>query len=572
LLLIARFLSHYYVNSNDEYNLSHIFKLGTKFKEFNNAYNQTTIEHNNEYAEEGYLKIVLAYIGDTIIAKLISFIAVHILIVAIVNCLLEGPQKFYFYKNCIFCYLLPVIARFLEVSPYYLEIIQNSSSVLIFLSLIQYFYYRLPNLFSQIKSYYAQLIWQTEHNGILSFIASTLSRVFVPTYFLLFWIIAFTMKYYEHNQFYRKPNTNWYLNLLIVISNVCTSPISLIATSVTITYISCAILFAVKVYLHGLSTKKFNYLRQSTTNSTTANQQSTSGQSDVSTNDQNAAQQRQNAIYNESHTGYEEGLTTLLLAVLTGLTELKQTARMAVLTIILFAVLSSLLQSMLEIAEPVVLSLSTHHGKSMIHHVKIIFFCGFLFTFPLYITWVLAQVFPVDFWLAIVLSTSVLTSAQVLDLFIIHCLLWYDATRDEPWTPLDEVVYVIRGIVKIIEFIIAVSVVMAGIYEASFNRFSWISIMILIVHAYFNVIQRLNQGFRSYVKRRHAATKSNQLPNATREQLEKLNDVCSICFVDLNNENTSVVTKCNHYFHRVCLRRSLSFKDCCPVCRSKDNL
>lgn len=423
---------------NDDYNLSHIFKLSTKFKEFNNAYNQTTIEQNDEYAEgRGYLKIIFAF-GDTIIAKLISFLAVHVLIVAIVNCLLEGPQKFYFYKNCIGCYLLPVIARFLDVSPYYLEIIQNSSSVLIFLSLIQYFYYRLPNLFSQIKTYYAQLIWQAESNGILSFVANTLSRVFVPTYFLLFWIIAFAIKYYEHNQFYRKPNTDWYLNLLIVVSNVCTSPISLIATSVTITYISYVILFAVKVYLHGLSTKKFTYIGQQINNltnatsssidQTAAQQQSDDNQNDAST-DQNAVQQRQNTIYNQSHTGWEEGLTTLLLAVLTGLTELKQAARMAVLTIILFAVLSSLLQSMLEIAEPVVLSLSTHHGKSMIHHIKIIFFCGFLFSFPLYITWVLAQVFPVDFWLAIVLSTSVLTSAQVLDLFIIHCLLWYDATR-----------------------------------------------------------------------------------------------------------------------------------------------
>lgn len=122
LLLIARFLSHYYVNSNDEYNLSHIFKL-SKFKEFNfqQAYNQTTIEQNDQYAEEGYLKIVFAF-GDTLFSKLLSFVVIHVLIVAIVNCLLEGPQKFYFYKNCIACYLLPVIARFLEVPPFYLEV------------------------------------------------------------------------------------------------------------------------------------------------------------------------------------------------------------------------------------------------------------------------------------------------------------------------------------------------------------------------------------------------------------------------------------------------------------------
>lgn len=69
-------------------------------------------------------------------------------------------------------------------------------------------------------------------------------------------------------------------------------------------------------------------------------------------------------------------------------------------------------------------------------------------------------------------------------------------------------VYVVRGIVKIIEFTIAVSVVLAGIYEASFNRFSWISIVILMVHCYFNVLQRLQAGFRSFIKRRRAVCKS----------------------------------------------------------------
>ena len=145
--------------------------------------------------------------------------------------------------------------------------------------------------------------------------------------------------------------------------------------------------------------------------------------------------------------------------------------------------------------------------------------------------------------------------------YLSFCLI-----RDEPWAPLDEVVYMVRGIVKIIEFIIAISVCFAGIYEASFNRFSLISIMILITHCYFNVLQRLNSGFRSFIKRRRAVSKTNCMPNATKEQLAKLNDVCSICFVDLNNANTSIVTNCSHYFHRVCLRRWLSFKDSCPMC------
>lgn len=152
-------------------------------------------------------------------------------------------------------------------------------------------------------------------------------------------------------------------------------------------------------------------------------------------------------------------------------------------------------------------------------------------------------------------------------MLIFFFLIFRHTHRQEASYGLDDLIYIIRGIVKIIEFIIAVSVVLAGIYEAIFSRFSWISIMILVVHAYVNVIQRLNSGFRSFRKRRNAVCKTNKLPNATKEQLEQLNDVCSICFVNLVNENTSIVTNCNHYFHRVCLRRWLSFKDTCPMCK-----
>lgn len=136
----------------------------------------------------------------------------------------------------------------------------------------------------------------------------------------------------------------------------------------------------------------------------------------------------------------------------------------------------------------------------------------------------------------------------------------------------------IRSIVKIVEFVIAVSVVLAGIYEASVNRFSWVSIAILMVHFYVNVLQKLSFGFQSFIKRRRAVCKSNSLPNATREQIEKFNDICSICFAELrapSNESTSiatniVVTRCSHLFHRACLRKALFFRDFrnCPMCNT----
>jgi len=256
------------------------------------------------------------------------------------------------------------------------------------------------------------------------------------------------------------PKREWYVEVLSAAAGVCASPISLIGTAVAVAYMSFAVLSAIKAYLG------------------TSQNIPPPAQPPQAGLDMN----RPMFLGQQPHSGWEEGATTLLLAILTGVTDMKQQSRMAVLTIILFVVLSSLLQSMLEIAEPVILSLSAYHGRNVFHHVKVLLLCTFLFAFPLHVTYVLAQIFPVDFWMAVVLSTSVLTSAQVLDLIVVHCLLWYDATREEPWAPLDEVVYYVRGITKIVEFFVATSVVVVGLYEGVTGQWSWTNAFILLVH------------------------------------------------------------------------------------------
>lgn len=233
---------------------------------------------------------------------------------------------------------------------------------------------------------------------------------------------------------------------------MCSSPISLLATATAVAYMSHFVLVAIKLYL-GTAVEEQPAPAQVDQNRPFIGRQAHSGWEEGSLI--NVASSNKFAS-NEPFDGCV-GATVLLLSILTGISDMKQQSRMAVLTIILFVVLSSLLQSMLDIAEPVILSLSASLGRNVFHHVKVIAFiescvvslhyvcsqvlllCTFLFMFPLHVTWVLAQIFPVDFWMAVVLSTSVLTSAQVLDLIVVHCLLWYDTTRDEPWAPLDEV-------------------------------------------------------------------------------------------------------------------------------------
>ena len=40
-------------------------------------------------------------------------------------------------------------------------------------------------------------------------------------------------------------------------------------------------------------------------------------------------------------------------------------------------------------------------------------------------------------------------------------------------------------------------------------------------------------GWNTFIKRRTAVSKINRLPEATKEQLERNNDVCAICYQDM---------------------------------------
>lgn len=71
--------------------------------------------------------------------------------------------------------------------------------------------------------------------------------------------------------------------------------------------------------------------------------------------------------------GMTEGITLLILAVQTGLIELQVIHRAFLLSIILFIVVASILQSMLEIADPIVLALGASRDKYVRIIVKDIF-------------------------------------------------------------------------------------------------------------------------------------------------------------------------------------------------------
>jgi len=484
--------------------------------------------------------LVTEVVTDPSLLRQFLLLILHVVIALVVSCALQSPYKPM--VPIIFCYSLPVMARMAHIPSESVKLIHDFSFAVMCVICLRFFVTNstghIYSAMTTLKGVYRPLVnTVTSFQALIDFLVSTISRIFAPSHFLVFWIISFCYRIVYQNE---KATTrsshepNLYLVFLSAAANICSTPVSLIATTVTVSYASFCCLYLFKKFIN------------------------TSGPRPI------LGPELPEAPGRPSHSGWEEGVTTLTLSILTGITEMKPEARMSVLTIILFVILSSLLQSMMELAEPIILSLSAYHGRNFFHHIKVLFICGFLFFFPLHLSLHLAQIFHnIDFWISVVLSTSILTSVQVLELVTVHCLLWYDATRSEPWNSLDEVVYYVRGITKVLEFFVAVSVVLVGLHE---GPWSWTNAFILTIHCYFNVCQRLQQGLRSFLSRRRAVQKSANLPEATAEQLKEYHDVCAICFMEMVSPTASAVTPCSHYFHRVCLRRWLSFQDRCPLC------
>jgi len=131
---------------------------------------------------------------------------------------------------------------------------------------------------------------------------------------------------------------------------------------------------------------------------------------------------------------------------------------------------------------------------------------------------------------------------------------------------LDDAVYAVKAAGNTIEFCFAVFLFFNGGWILYFESGGTIRALMMVIHAYCNIWLEAKAGWQTFIKRRTAVAKIDRIPDATLEQLEAHNDVCSICYQEMRSG--AKVTRCRHFFHGVCLRKWLYVQDTCPLCHS----
>lgn len=252
-----------------------------------------------------------------------------------------------------------------------------------------------------------------------------------------------------------------------------------------------------------------------------------------------------------------------ILALQTGLTSLNPEKRFIRLCRNFCLLFTALLHFLHNIVNPMLMSLSASHNPSTHRHVRALAVCAFLVVFPISLLVYLWSQHSISTWLLAVSAFSIEVIVKVIVSLMIYSLFLIDAYRSTFWEQLDDYVYYIRAFGNTIEFCFGIFLFFNGAWILLFESGGAIRAVMMCIHAYFNIWCEARAGWSVFMKRRTAVNKINSLREASADQLSQLDDVCAICYQEMHSAK---ITRCNHYFHGVCLRKWLYVQDRCPLC------
>ncbi|CAK9807592.1 Protein TRC8 homolog [Anthophora quadrimaculata] len=265
----------------------------------------------------------------------------------------------------------------------------------------------------------------------------------------------------------------------------------------------------------------------------------------------------------ERSIGTVSAILFYILSLQTGLTSLDTEKRMVRLCRNFCLLFTAVLHFVHNIVNPLLMSLSASHNPALHRHIRALAVCVFLILFPVSLLIFLWSHYTVSTWLLAVSVFSIEVIVKVLVSLAIYSLFLIDAYRSVFWEQLDDCVYMIRSFGNTIEFAFGIILFFNGFWILVFESGGAIRAVMMCIHAYFNIWCEARAGWSVFMKRRSAVDKINSLPEAKVEQLRMLDDVCAICYQEMQSAK---ITRCNHYFHSVCLRKWLYVQDRCPLC------
>ena len=267
----------------------------------------------------------------------------------------------------------------------------------------------------------------------------------------------------------------------------------------------------------------------------------------------------------DKNLGTVAAILFFILALQTGLTGMDPEKRLNRLYKNACLLLTAVLHFIHSMVSPLLMSLGASHNTCFLKHARVLAMCVVLTTCPFYLGLYLWSSHELSTWLLAVTAFSIEVVIKVMITLTIYSLFVIDACRETFWEELDDYVYYVKSAGNTIEFFFGIFLFCNGAWIFFFESGGAIRAFMMCVHAYFNIWVQAKEGWKVFVKRQTAVRKINSIPVATAKQIEEYNDVCAICYQQLQS---ACITECQHLFHSVCLRKWLYLQDKCPLCHT----
>jgi len=439
-----------------------------------------------------------------------------------------------FREICPTFYLIPLIASFFGFNPGVLRWLNQTIHVFTTLFVGVYGIQVFSNSLHYIN------ITLRDYNVIrnelgLGAVALVVRRMFEPLVLATYFIVQLLAQAWsdalelEDKKFMIK-DTDWLVQCLVSLSEVCYSPLMLIAMCIVIMGVSSLILNGIQHVLSHCS-------------------KVAAGQPVLPS-------------------GITEGIVTFVLGLQTGLTDMEMPGRVGAISIIMFVVLASLLQSCLDVTYPVLLSVPAVNRRLSRHLVPVVLTL-LLMLVPIWMVYQMLTFISSELWTLVIISSCLVTAVQALGHLATYCIIVWDCNQETPSAYTDDYIFGVKAATKFGELLLAVLVVGGGFYESfaldSDKDWSAMNMLVLVSHCYLNIYTRVTQGWSQYLARRETSKRLSSLEVATEDQLREHGDVCSICYMPMEAPS-AVITHCQHFFHSHCLKKWLVVQDNCPLC------
>ncbi|KAK6043302.1 hypothetical protein COOONC_19193 [Cooperia oncophora] len=221
-----------------------------------------------------------------------------------------------------------------------------------------------------------------------------------------------------------------------------------------------------------------------------------------------------------AHSGYTEALTLVLLCLQTGLLGMKTEQKAFLLGLVLFIVMSALLQSLYELLEPQLLSLAASPSASRGRHIRCLLLAAHLFVAPITMACAITAFLPIDLWCVIIVSNCVLTTIHAASSTVQYAIGMIESRSTEPWEHSDDLMFWTRMVTKVFELSIALIVLVYGIVFTISGNWTLATIAVLVFHVIFNIYRRMETLLGSMTARQAAVKNINRLARASREELK----------------------------------------------------